>query len=180
MRNILKSGSDIYNTTADLHGPAETYISVSSNNTFNKVEPEKQMIDNKRFMIYEETVESNDQTFHIFKSNNKYFVKAKADTFEFESLEKIELFDLINNGSSSGGGLVYPPMPGSVVAVERENGDKVKAGDTIMIIEAMKMETTLKAESDGIVTKLTLKPGDRFDTDTVLYSIEAIKNEDNT
>ncbi len=52
------------------------------------------------------------------------------------------------------------PMPGKVFKVMVKNGDKVKKGDGLMILEAMKMEHTIKASSDGVVKKVLFKEGD--------------------
>lgn len=52
------------------------------------------------------------------------------------------------------------PMPGKVFKVLVKNGDKVKKGDALMILEAMKMEHTIKANLDGTVQKVHFKEGD--------------------
>ncbi|HEV7227163.1 acetyl/propionyl/methylcrotonyl-CoA carboxylase subunit alpha [Brevundimonas sp.] len=64
--------------------------------------------------------------------------------------------------------LVLSPMPGLVVAVPVEVGQEVKAGETVAIIEAMKMQNILKAERDGTVKAVGAKAGDPVAADDVL------------
>jgi biotin carboxyl carrier protein len=70
-------------------------------------------------------------------------------------------------------GSMRAPMPGSVIAVGVEPGDTVKAGDMVMIIESMKLETVIRAPADGVVAAVDFDVGDRFDRDAVLVSLEA-------
>jgi len=64
--------------------------------------------------------------------------------------------------------LVLSPMPGLVVAIPVEPGQEVKAGETVAIIEAMKMQNILKAERDGVVKAISAKAGDPVAADDVL------------
>jgi propionyl-CoA carboxylase alpha chain len=64
--------------------------------------------------------------------------------------------------------LVLSPMPGLVVAVPVAVGQEVKAGETVAIIEAMKMQNILKAERDGVVKAVGAKAGDPVAADDVL------------
>lgn len=68
-------------------------------------------------------------------------------------------------------GAVKAPMPGLIIRYEVEVGQKVKAGDTVLILEAMKMESALPAPTDGTVKELRFKPGDRVAKDDVLAII---------
>jgi len=56
---------------------------------------------------------------------------------------------------------VGAPMPGSIVTVPVAAGQPVKAGATLLSLEAMKMETHLTAERDGVIERVLVKPGDR-------------------
>jgi propionyl-CoA carboxylase alpha chain len=60
------------------------------------------------------------------------------------------------------------PMPGLVVSIAVAEGQEVKAGDTLAVVEAMKMENVLRAERDLTVTKLNAKPGDSLAVDAVI------------
>jgi len=60
------------------------------------------------------------------------------------------------------------PMPGLVVSIAVAEGQEIKAGETLAVIEAMKMENILRAERDGIVRKIHVKPGDSVAVDAVI------------
>lgn len=68
----------------------------------------------------------------------------------------------------SGGGTVVSPMPGSVLDVYVKPGDKVAAGQVVVMIEAMKMEIEVKAETAGTVSAVNVKKGDNVDSGAVL------------
>ena len=60
------------------------------------------------------------------------------------------------------------PMPGLLVSIAVDEGEEVKAGEELAVVEAMKMENVLRAERDGTVTKLRAKPGDSLAVDQVI------------
>ncbi len=64
--------------------------------------------------------------------------------------------------------LVLSPMPGLVVSVEAEVGQEVKAGETLCIVEAMKMQNIIRAERDGTIKAINVKAGDSVGADEVL------------
>ena len=51
------------------------------------------------------------------------------------------------------------PLPGTVTKILVKAGDAVKAGDTVMILEAMKMETPIAADKDGVITSVDVTVG---------------------
>ena len=67
---------------------------------------------------------------------------------------------------------VASPMPGLVVAIGVQAGDKVTRGQKLVTMEAMKMETTLYAEMDGRVAELLVKPGAQVETGELLLRFE--------
>lgn len=69
--------------------------------------------------------------------------------------------DVIVSDELSGPGILTAPMPGKVIKVHRRNGDSVKRGDAIVVMEAMKMEQILAAPRDGIVGGLALVEGEQ-------------------
>lgn len=70
-----------------------------------------------------------------------------------------------------GGALITAPMPGLVISYEVEVGQQVSAGDTIVIIEAMKMQNLLPSPADGVVLELPRQAGDRVSRGDVLAVI---------
>ncbi len=69
---------------------------------------------------------------------------------------------------SDSGKAVRCPMPGLVVSIAVAEGQEVKAGETLAVVEAMKMENILRAERDGIIKKINVKPGDSVAVDAVI------------
>jgi propionyl-CoA carboxylase alpha chain len=63
---------------------------------------------------------------------------------------------------------VLCPMPGLVVSIAVKEDQEVKAGETVAVVEAMKMQNVLRAEIDGIVKKIHAKPGDSLAVDAVI------------
>jgi len=63
---------------------------------------------------------------------------------------------------------VLCPMPGLVVSIAVTEGQEVKAGETVAVVEAMKMENVLRAEIDGTVKKIHATPGDSLAVDAVI------------
>jgi propionyl-CoA carboxylase alpha chain len=68
--------------------------------------------------------------------------------------------------------LVLSPMPGLLTAIVVDEGQEVKAGEPLVIVEAMKMENVLRAERDGRVAKLRAKPGDSLAVDQIILEME--------
>jgi len=68
---------------------------------------------------------------------------------------------------------VVAPMPGMVTDLAVGVGTKVKAGDPIITLEAMKMLTTISANTDGTVTEILVKKGDAVSTEDLLARLEA-------
>jgi pyruvate carboxylase subunit B len=62
-------------------------------------------------------------------------------------------------------------MPGLVVKLEVDEGDTVEAGQGVVIVEAMKMENELKAESAGVVSCIHVAPGEAVEQDQVLIDL---------
>jgi len=74
-------------------------------------------------------------------------------------------------GDSSGEGVVTAPMQGTIVKVHKKAGDSVKAGETVCVLEAMKMENEIKAPSDGAIVECRIQTGDTVSSGSVLMVI---------
>jgi pyruvate carboxylase subunit B len=70
------------------------------------------------------------------------------------------------------------PMPGLVVKVDAEVGQSVRAGQGLVIVEAMKMENELEAEADGVVAEVHVVPGQAVDKDQVLLEFEEPRGDE--
>ncbi len=147
----------------DLHlAPAEFYVNVHGETYHIHVSGSGRKVDGKR----------------------PYYIRVN-DKLEEVTLEPIhEVLTGVPDASDEGGGKkagrprplkpgdVAPPMPGRVVKVLVVVGDQVKAGDPLLIIEAMKMESRVPAPIDGKVTALYVVEGDNVKTDETLLQLE--------
>lgn len=79
---------------------------------------------------------------------------------------------LAAQGHGSADDSVRAPMPGSIVAVHVKPGDTVVKGQTVLVMESMKMETTIGAPRDGVVQAVQFDKGQTFDRDAMLLSLE--------
>lgn len=107
----------------------------------------------------------NGKIAHATKVGDTWWVHYDGHTFQFE---------LVEAGASAGddeGGL-SAPMPGKVLEVMVEVGQAVEAGQTLMILEAMKMEHRIVAASDGTVTAVNFNAGDQVDQGAALLELE--------
>lgn len=75
------------------------------------------------------------------------------------------------NNTNVSGKEVVAPMPGSILDIKLNVGDPVKAGDTIIILEAMKMENEIVSPIDGKIGSINVKAGDSVNSNDILAII---------
>lgn len=75
------------------------------------------------------------------------------------------------SGSKAQAGMIAAPMPGKVTKVFVRLGDKVSSGQPVVVMEAMKMEYTLEADLNGVVSELNCKTGDQVNLNQLLARI---------
>ena len=74
--------------------------------------------------------------------------------------------------ASGTGAPLKAPLPGTITSIAVKVGDKVNTGDTVLVLEAMKMQNNIEAEQSGTVTSIAVNPGDSVMEGTVLLTIE--------
>lgn len=97
------------------------------------------------------------------KLNNKPCELKIRDKFDL-LLEKLGMNNLQNNSAKE----IKAPMPGLIFDIKVKEGDEVKKGDPVLILEAMKMENILKSPGDGTVKKIKIKKGESVEKNQVL------------
>jgi biotin carboxyl carrier protein len=103
-----------------------------------------------------------DKTAEIKVNNNTYSISAK-DQFDL-LLDKLGLSNLNSARVSE----IKAPMPGMVLKVFVAEGDEIKKGDNLLVLEAMKMENIIKSPADVIIKKIRIKPGDKVEKGQIL------------
>jgi biotin carboxyl carrier protein len=73
--------------------------------------------------------------------------------------------------SSAGASVVKSPLPGSIIKINIAVGDSINPGDTLLVMEAMKMENNVLAEKGGVVKAIKVAVGDNVLQDDVLIEI---------
>lgn len=68
--------------------------------------------------------------------------------------------------------IVAAPMPATVINVLVRDGQAIRKGDTVVVLEAMKMELPIRAAADAVVTAVRCRPGDRVEADSTLVELE--------
>ncbi|MEQ9413945.1 MAG: biotin/lipoyl-containing protein [Cyclobacteriaceae bacterium] len=102
------------------------------------------------------------KTFVIKINGHKYTVSVK-DKFEL-LLEKMGM----NVGAANKVNSIKAPMPGLIIDLKVKVGDEVKAGDQLLILEAMKMENIIKSPGDGTVKTVKVEKGNSVEKGQVL------------
>lgn len=97
------------------------------------------------------------------KLNNKSCEITLKDKFDL-LLEKLGM----NNLQSQAAKEIKAPMPGLIFDIKVKEGDEVKKGDAVLILEAMKMENILKSPGDGTVKAIKIKKGQSVEKNQVL------------
>ena len=96
----------------------------------------------------------------------------EGDTFKCTVYQETYGFEEL-----AGEGSLAAPMNGAIVAVQAKVGDKVTAGQTLVIMEAMKMEHAIKAPADGVVSEIFFAEGDQVSEGAELIAIDTEESE---
>lgn len=73
--------------------------------------------------------------------------------------------------AAGGSGSIKAPMPGKIMDIQVSVGQSISSGDTVLCMEAMKMETEIVSDLNGTVKEICVKSGDMVETDQVLITI---------
>lgn len=110
----------------------------------------------------------------VIASRRRDAIIVSAGPASFEFLQVAE------RRAGAAHGLVTPevsaPMPGKVLRVLVREGDRVEPGQPLLVMEAMKMETTLYAESAGVVKRIAAAPGDAVEHGAILMELSPVSD----
>ncbi|MDH4216934.1 MAG: pyruvate carboxylase subunit B, partial [Gallionella sp.] len=196
--NLAKSEEDVL-TYAMFPELAKTFLQERNANTL-KPEPllpkEAAAVSSERYAPNEFKVTLHGETFHIKltgsghrgETQRPFYVSVDGISEEVivETLNEIEVTEGKDNtkkksaAAAAGSGRPRPThqgciataMPGTIVDVKVKVGDKVEAGDGVLVIEAMKMENEIQAPCGGVVIGVHVKKGDSVAPDETLVEIQ--------
>ena len=132
---------------------------------------------------------TNDKHYHVLKENqsfdaqintinfNKknYTIEVNGNSYVIKIFNALDLLitDLgLEATSSEKNNEVMAPMPGLIVSVDVTEGQVVKEGEGMLVLEAMKMENMLAAPKDGTVKTITVEAGDKVEKNALLIELE--------
>lgn len=107
-------------------------------------------------------------------ASKKYTVNTQYRTYDVEIIDAQAKYKENRNKSDGigGAGTVASPMPGRVIKLLVKKGDKVTAGQPVVIVSAMKMESEYKSGIEGVVKKILVKEGQTIEGNQTLIVIE--------
>lgn len=103
----------------------------------------------------------------VVRVNDNDYELAVKDRFDL-LLSKLGMSDLASAKVND----IKAPMPGLVLKIIAEEGQELKKGDQVLILEAMKMENVLKSPGDGVIKSIKVKQGDAVDKGHILVELE--------
>ncbi len=107
------------------------------------------------------------------RSPKKYIVDTTDEKIEVEIVDAESRYARSRKGGEEeDANFISTPMPGQVVKILVEEGQKLKGGETVIIVSAMKMESEYKVVKDRTVKEILVKEGDNIDGDQPLVTFE--------
>ena len=114
---------------------------------------------------FEAVIEEREDVHHVLMAGDLFEVKVTDE----RSRRLAGAFMAF--GETSGEVTIRAPMPGLIVRVPVTEGQSVSKGETLVILESMKMENELKSPRDGIVHHLSVAPGDSVEQNKALVTL---------
>ena len=119
---------------------------------------------------HELTLEDRTERMWIFVAGDTVWLHAFGHSWEALIVDPVER----SRATAVSGDVATAPMPGTVITVGVEAGAAVSAGQTLVVIESMKMQSEIVAERDGVVDRVFVAVGDTFDRGAALVALEAL------
>ncbi len=132
-------------------------------------------------------IKVKENVYHIIKNNKSYnlevlsinkmeklfFIKVNGIKYKFtvkdkydELLHSLGMDNLVSNKIAE----LKAPMPGLVLGISINAGETVSKGDTLLILEAMKMENVIKSPTDGVIKSIAVKKGETVEKNQVILN----------
>lgn len=155
-------------------------VSINGENTFELTKAQALELD---------AIKLGDNQYHLLKDNRSHHIEILASDFlnrtytvkvnnsEYEVDISTALEDLIKElgfelGASKQVSDIKAPMPGLILSLNVKEGQEVEEGDSLLILEAMKMENNFNSPRSGVIKSITVKEGQAVDKGQVLIEFE--------
>ena len=125
--------------------------------------------------VYSILIDGKSYNVELFESGNQkeYLVNTFYHSYELEVIDaESKYLKSRSSDDSHQEAIISSPMPGKVVKIPVKKGDKVNAGDTVIIVSAMKMESEYKVKIDRVVKEIKVKEGDTIAANQPLIIVE--------
>ncbi|MEO6903182.1 MAG: acetyl-CoA carboxylase biotin carboxyl carrier protein subunit [Bacteroidia bacterium] len=119
---------------------------------------------NRSYKVEVLKVDALEKKLVVFVNGNNYELKVRD---EFDALLKKFGFDNLKSNKINE---LKAPMPGLVLDIRVSEGETVKSGDALLVLEAMKMENIIKSPTDGVIKKINVKTGVAVEKNQVLIN----------
>lgn len=137
-------------------------------------ELDKVDLGNSHFHIIHQHKSYNAELIEFDRTSKKMKIKVNSNIYELEIKDQYDLLlkNLgLENLNSSKLKEIKAPMPGLVLKILVKEGDEVKKGESLLVLEAMKMENMIKAPADIHIKKINIKPGDKVEKNQVMIML---------
>ncbi|MGB0386547.1 MAG: acetyl/propionyl/methylcrotonyl-CoA carboxylase subunit alpha [Ardenticatenaceae bacterium] len=148
-------------------------VAPTAKNTFSITTPDSQqairLLSLSDHMLHVEQEGIRSKAHYAFTPDNQLWLQVGLESASFEDvlLAPPEAADAVGSGN------VLAPMPGAVIRIDVSEGDAVKQGQCLLILEAMKMEHAINAPFDGIVKQIRVRTGQQMKPRELLVVVEA-------
>ena len=136
-----------------------------------------------------DTIKTSEMNSHVLYNNISYKAEIVASNFSLKSYDvminnksyKVKISNKLDHlikdmgfsfGSSKHVDLIKAPMPGLILEINVEVGQKVKEDDPLLILEAMKMENVLTSPREGIIKNISVEKGNAVEKNALLIEFE--------
>ncbi|MDJ0646866.1 MAG: acetyl-CoA carboxylase biotin carboxyl carrier protein subunit, partial [Flavobacteriaceae bacterium] len=135
-----------------------------------------------------DAIQDSENSFHILENNRsykarliksnfnkrQYVIEVNGNTYSMSIANALDMMiDQLGLAATSSkkANDIKAPMPGLIVSVDVQEGQQVKEGDTVVVLEAMKMENALVSPGEGIIQQVFVNSGDKVDKNQLLIEI---------
>ena len=117
-------------------------------------------------------IEWNNKVYNLWaeREGKKLWIHYQGSTWQWKPPEKTRRASVPSSRRARE--VLSAPMPGRILKLPVKKGAKVKKGDVLLVLSAMKMEYNFQAEGEGVITEILCQSGDQVEADQVLMKVK--------